>query len=327
MKYIILLIFFLSGCESPSSPTTLFTGNVMTIDYRVIIGQELTEQQQRQIEQVLQKIFNDINQVYNKWNPDSELSQLNQLKAGERAHISPALDRFLQQTQHLVTLTGGRFDPTIEPLQQLWKQHLNEGSVPAKEEIATIAPAIGWDKVHIKNGIFYKDHDKTRLDLGGIAKGYCVDLIVEALNAAGFANIFVEWGGEIRTSGKHPDERPWHIFISRLGDTDPDHAIAHIDMGDQAIATSGDYLQHWIVDDVAYTHIFDSKTLQPLTVTKDSIASASVLASSCMFADGLATAAMLFPSDEEAKSWLRRVQEQFPEMRFWLESREATSKK
>ena len=138
-----------------------------------------------------------------------------------------------------------QFDPTIEPIQQLWKNRLNEAREPGPDEIAALLPATGWNKIHIEKGLFWKDHDGCSLDLGGIAKGYCVDLLVEQLNAAGYPDVFVEWGGEIRASGRHPDKRPWNIFISRLGNSNPSLAIATIALRDQAIATSGDYMQFW----------------------------------------------------------------------------------
>lgn len=327
MVYLLWLVMILTSCHAEHShqpSSTVFTDNVMTINYRIIIGMPLSNEQQNTIQQIIAGTFSEIDSIYNKWNPHSELSQLNRLKAKQTATLSPQLTSFLDQVQQIVTISEGRFDPTIEPLQQLWKQKLQHSQEPTDEEIAKIVPALGWDKIHFENGIFYKDHDLTSLDLGGIAKGYCVDLLVERLNAAGYPDVFVDWGGEIRTSGKHPDNRPWHIFISRMGDTDPKHAIAHIDLQDQAIATSGDYMQQWSVardKSVTYFHIFDPKTYRPIVVREDSIASASVLAPTCLLADGLATVAMMFPSMTEAEEWTKRVTEEKPQVQFWLVTR------
>lgn len=324
MKYFYLLFFILiAGCQNPPSQSavTMFSDNVMTIDYRILIGETLSNEQKAKVQEIINRTFSKVNQVYNKWNEHSEISTLNKLKAGERFALSYELEQFLLQTQKIVEISNGRFDPTIEPLQQLWKSHLSVGKIPSDEEINAIIPAIGWDKIHFENGSFYKDHDLTRIDLGGIAKGYCVDLLVESFNAAGFSNVFVEWGGEIRTSGQHPDNRPWNIFISRLGDSNPEHAIDTLSLKDQAIATSGDYLQNWDVKPTTYFHIFDPKTYRPLEITQHSVASASVLAPTCMLADGLATVAMMFPNIEEAQAWAERVKEQLPETQFWLVSR------
>jgi FAD:protein FMN transferase len=319
--WFLLSLLILSSCSSSDSiPITVFSGNEMTIDYRIQVGQPLDGADQEKISHIITDTFDEINQVYNKWNPHSELSRLNRLKALDKVEISPQLETLLTLTDRIVKLTEGKFDPTIEPLQEIWKKSLTVGTIPSLEEVEAIAPAIGWNKIHFGHGYFYKDHDLTSLDLGGIAKGYGVDLLTARLNEAGYKNIYVEWGGEIRAAGKHPGNRPWTIFISNLGDADPSHAIDIVALNDQAIATSGDYLQYWTLRDkeVTYFHILDPTTLQPLTITKDSIASVSVVAPTCAVADGLATALMMFPTVEEAEGW---CETNVPDMSFWIEDR------
>lgn len=319
----------LTACSSSTQypVTTKFSGHTMTIDYSIIIGQPLNASQQNQILAIIESTFNEINTIYNKWNPDSELSRLNRLKAMEIATLSPQLEHFFWLADRLVRACKGKFDPTIEPVQQLWKEHLSQGKEPSSSDIEALAPAIGWHHLHILQGVFYKDHDQTKIDFGGIVKGYCVDLLVERLNAAGYPDVFVEWGGEIRASGQHPQKRLWSVFISRLDDIDPTHAIALVPLDNQAIATSGDYLQNWKIrhpstgEEVVYFHIIDPGTLRPLTAKSDSIASASVLSSNCMEADVLATNLMLFPTIEEAEVWIHDLQREIPGSRYWLHSR------
>jgi FAD:protein FMN transferase len=318
--FIFLFMAMLCGCQSGDG-TTSFTGNAMTMQYKIVIGQDLPQPQADLVEGIIQKTFHETNAIFNKWNPDSELSKLNRLKACEASPLSAELLRLFNETDRIVVLSQGKFDPTIEPLQNLWKQKLKSGKIPSDEEIQEIAPAIGWNKISFADGAFKKEHDKTQLDFGGIAKGLCIDIIVERLKEAGFNDLYVEWGGEIRTAGNHPQGRLWTIFISRLGDTDPDNAIATVPLMDQAIATSGDYLQNWTVDQKTYFHIFDPATLRPLEATPTSIASASVAASNCALADGLATIAMMFPTVAEAQAWADTIKEKYPETTFWIEKR------
>jgi len=126
--------------------------------------------------------------------------------------------------------------------------------------------------------------------------------------------------------GNTPDSRPWTVFISKLGSEDPDHAIDIVQLNNQAIATSGDYLQNWLVthSDLSpkiYFHIFDPATLAPLEITGASIASVSVIANDCALADGLATAAMLFANTEAAEAWAKSIKLRYPEISFWIISR------
>jgi FAD:protein FMN transferase len=346
MKLIIFCCFcLLSGCQNAQEQEALasFSGEAMTMHYKVLIGQPLTHPQQAEVKQIIKTTFQEIDLKCNKWNPRSELSRLNQSKAGVKTALSPLLLRLFQEADQVVRLTQQRFDPTIEPVQRLWKQALEQGNVPSLELINALAPALGWQKIHFDQGYFYKEHDQTELDFGGIAKGLCIDLICERLQAAGYKHHYVEWGGEIRTLGQHPEGRPWTIYISRLGNEDPAQAAATLTLSDRAVATSGDYFQNWCVTVDAprkkgqmqcqmksrvqsrvriYFHVFDPATLRPLEATPTSIASATVVADSCALADGLATAALFFPSISEAQAWAAQIQQQFPATQFWFLSRE-----
>lgn len=292
----------------------------MTIDYRILIGKSLNKMEKERVDTIIKSTFNEVDSLYNKWNPRSEVSLLNDLPAGTSHPLSDKLYQFLIKTDEYVKITEGRFDPTIEPLQALWKKKLDHNEVPTAEELADIKSVIGWHHIHFDKEQFHKDDRRVKLDLGGIAKGYCVDLLVQRLNDAGFPDVFVEWGGEIAASGHHPEGRPWQIYISQFENSDPDKAMAIVPLQDQAIATSGNYLQTWkLPDGTIYSHVFDPRTLHPIRVTPESIASASVLAQDCTTADALATALMLFDNVDEAREWLKNKDTSW---KYWILTRE-----
>ena len=85
---------------------------------------------------------------------------------------------------------------------------------------------------------------KLQVDLSAIAKGYGVDQVVELLNDAGASNVFVEIGGEVRTSGNKAGQW-WKVGI-QVPDAVQDsvmiaHAMSTGAGNDQSMATSGDY--------------------------------------------------------------------------------------
>lgn len=309
-----------------STQTHQFTGVEMTIDYHIILGQKITSEEEIKIQRLITSTFREVDNFYNKWNPLSEISKLNRLKAGQIVEVSVELENFLLYTDAIVRSSGGKFDPSIEPLQQLWKNHLQNNTVPSEEEINNVLPAVGWKNIHFGDGYFFKDYDQTSLDLGGIAKGYCVDLVVERLVKAGFNHVFVEWGGEIRVNGMHPDQRPWTVITSDWEENDSEHPLATMSLDNQSVATSGDYIQNWTIkkngEEMTLFHIFDPKTAQPLAVKKSSVTSATVIAPTCVLADALATLAMMHSTLDEAKEWAEQVQKDNPEIKFYLFSRE-----
>lgn len=332
-KRLVIVVFyalFFTACSENTTeqPVTSFEGTAMTIDYRITLKAPLDKESQKLVKRIIAETFHEIDSIYNMWNPFSELSQLNQAGATTKLPLSPKLEKLLLLTDVLVKTTDGKFDPTIAPLQKIWKSALTQNKMPLEIDLDAVTPSVGWDKLHISDGLFWKDHPLTSLDLGGIAKGYGVDLLAERLHDAGFADVYVEWGGEIRTFGNHPEGRPWRVFISRLGDTTPERAIAFVELKNQALATSGDYLQNWSILNsdsdrfVHYSHILSPETKSPLEITRSSIASASVLANTCSEADGLATAAMMFRTVDEAYEWAKTLKEKQPELQFWFLSRE-----
>lgn len=326
LSSLLLPLFFLS-CQQSPLPEEVYTvtGNAMTIDYRILVGHPLDKKQRATVHGLIQSAFDDIDLTCNNWNPSSEISAFNKAPAGQKCALSPLLYDLMELSQNVVALTRGRFDPAIGGLQNLWRKHMEEGLSPPQEAIAHYQRCSRWDNVHLAAGVAHKDYDETYIDLGGIAKGYCVDLILQRLNEAGYANVFVDWGGDIACSGQHPQQRPWTVVIRNPFTSDPlENPIATLSLSQHAVATSGDYWQQWQVQEegrsVSYTHILDPKTQTPLT--QQGITSVSVLAPSCALADAFATAGMIFDSPEEARHWAEEVQQQFPDMAFWIVSRE-----
>lgn len=324
-KYLFLILALLTACDQPKKPPLVhLSGVAMTMEWRAQIKGPLKDP--AEVERLIERSFREVNLVYNRWNPLSEISKINRQQAHLSTPISPQLQKFLAFTDEMVKLSGGRFDPTIEPLQTLWKSKLVRNEIPTDEEILDILPAVGWKHFQIENGHLTKDQELTSFDLGGIAKGMAVDMVVERLNQAGYSDVYFEWGGEIRATGKHPEGRPWTVFIARLKNSDPKDAIDLVALDNEAIATSGDYEQFWVVrhpdgTSTTYFHVIDPETGRPLTSREDGIASVSVVAPTCAIADALATTALSFPNLDEAEAFALKAQKVFPTARFWFVKR------
>lgn len=321
MRFLFLFFLFLIGCQKKESSPSLFSGHVMTIDYHIWIGDRLDKEQILCIDRLIEETFYEIDRTYNKWNPHSEISRINHLPAHVWMPLSPSLYSFLEQVQAFVLLSEGLFDPTVEPLQKVWKGRMEEGVLPSPEELQAIQSCVGWTNLQLKEGAILKKNEKTALDLGGIAKGLCVDLLIEKLQQQGIHHAFVEWGGEIKAIGRHPSGRKWKAYVSCLDNPDPQAAIAQIELENQAIATSGDYFQSWTIGSKTYCHVFNPQTLSPLEVKIGSVASATLLADTCVKADALAKVLMLFEKSEEAEAWIEELKKKDPSLNYWIACR------
>jgi thiamine biosynthesis lipoprotein len=125
------------------------------------------------------------------------------------------------------------------------------------------------------------------ITLDGIAKGYIVDQGVAVLKDFGFQDVLVEAGGDLLASGEKSPSSLWKIGI-KSPRQEQGGIIARFSIRDRAVATSGDYLQPF-VRDLSQHHLLDPRT----GYSSPRLASASVLAKTATFADGLATAVMV----------------------------------
>ncbi len=297
-----IMLFFLLilvSCSKQEPKTSLYTYETLKMGMPLIVKVSRKDD----IKQIVDQTFDEVDRIYNNWNPNSEISFVNHLPAYQSVQISSELATFLNRVGEIVKVTQGRFDPTVDRLQKLWKHNLALGRLPSLEKLEQAQASVGWSKIHLTERLIYKENSNTAIDLSGVAKGYAVDLLALRLKEAGFEHIMVDWAGEIKVIGLHPEERRWNIAILG-GET--------VEMQDESIATSGSYLQYWEVDDVYYTHIIDPFKKEPLQ--QHPISSVSVVLEDCATADALATALMLFSSAEEAKAWFH---EKFPKGRIW----------
>jgi len=278
----------------------------MTMPYRLITERGPSPQT------ILEDTFSKVHAHLNYWNLESEIARFNQKKSTKPFPISQTLHTFLKRINRYLPLTEGRFDPTIAPLQKTWQKALKQAKTPSEKEIKQAKKNVGWHLLHINRTHITKKKKGASLDLGGCAKGYTIDLIIEKLKENGYTNALMEWGGEIRTIGKHPSGRKWRIGIAHT--THPS-----IKLKDAAIATSGNTYQSWNVkvdgENKNYTHLIDPKTAKPIEL--ETTFSVTVQAPNCLLADILASTALVMGRDH-AENYLKRTQKAIPSIRFWL---------
>jgi thiamine biosynthesis lipoprotein len=135
------------------------------------------------------------------------------------------------------------------------------------------------------------------LDFNAIAQGYSVDVISKYFEGLGIESFLVEIGGEVRVKEDKGGVR-WRIGIDRPFDNNmmPGNDLeAIINLKDQSLATSGNYRKFYVENGIKYSHTIDPKTGYP---AKNQLLSATIIASECGTADGVATACMVMGKDK-----------------------------
>jgi FAD:protein FMN transferase len=221
--------------------------------------------------------------VLSRFQPESQLSKLNQSGVLLEAH--PALLGLVTQSLELSLLTGGAFDITVEPLLDLYQA--TPGVLPSTSQIDQALKLVGFYKLSlVGQGIAFQQPGMS-ITLDGIAKGFIVDQGIDVLKSYGFENALVEAGGDLMGLGKKAPQTPWKIGLQaprgKMG-----NLMASFNIQDQAIATSGDYMQAFMPDFSSH-HIIDPRS----GYSSPELASVSVTASTASLADALATALMV----------------------------------
>ncbi len=194
---------------------------------------------------------------------------------------------------------GGAFDPTVGPLMALWG--FRGGAVthpPAAAAIAETRERVGWRHVRLDLSdpaapTAALALPGMRLDLGGIAKGYAVDLAYDRLRAAGETDFLINLGGNLRAHGVPGAGRDgW-----RIGVRDPfhnDRILGTVVLREgEAAATSGNYERFVVLDGVRYAHIMDPRSGRPVT----GVAGVTVIAPTAVQADALSTTLFVLGPD------------------------------
>jgi thiamine biosynthesis lipoprotein len=177
--------------------------------------------------------------------------------------------------------TDGAFDPTAGALVHAWRFDRDRQAFPPESTIRRALELVDYRGVEIRS-------DSVRLqlgqwlDLGGIAKGYAIDLAVAELRRLGVRSGIVDAGGDLyligdksgrsfRTGIRHPRDREDLIHV--LG------------LRDRSVCTSGDYERYFTRDGRRYTHIFDPRTGYPVA----DVMSVTVIGERAALTDAYAT--------------------------------------
>jgi thiamine biosynthesis lipoprotein len=101
----------------------------------------------------------------------------------------------------------------------------------------------------------------------------------------------VEIGGEVFAAGLRKDGKEWRIGINRPQKNAPiDQVYKVVDLQNKGFATSGDYRNYFEVNQHRFSHVIDPRNGFPVD---NGVVSVSIIANTCTFADGLATAVMV----------------------------------
>jgi len=301
-----------AGCGQPARAATQFGGPTMGSTYTVkIAGLHLDAATEAAARQAVERAFADVVSRMSAYLDDSELSRFNRHPSAAPFALSADAYAVFRLAQQVSAASDGAFDITVAPVVDAWGFGPGRAQrVVGETEVAALETRVGWRMLTLdeSHATVAKARADVRADLSGIAKGFAVDRAAQALDALGLGDYMVEAGGEIRTRGRNADGRPWQIAIERP-DSVPQQAFRIVPLTGLAMATSGDYRIYFERDGARYCHEIDPATGCPI---RHGLASVSVVAPECGYADAMATALIVLgPEKGYALAAARNIAAQF----------------
>ena len=240
---------------------------------------------------------NRLHRIFDPHDSLSEMSLLNRTAASGGGEVRVGRDAARVLTAAVVVRdsSGRAFDPDLGELIDLWgfSDESPAKDIPDSLLLAAIADSLGVaEKLAMSpdSSTAIVPPGADRLDVGGIAKGYAVDRAIEILDSLGIENALINLGGEIGVLGVGSNGRSWRVGVQhpRL----PSNHLGVVnEIEGQYVATSGDYERFFIKNGRRYHHILNPATGFP--ATEYGVMSTTVIASSCLMADAMATAAFV----------------------------------
>ena len=228
---------------------------------------------------------------WHAWQP-SLITQLTDSCGKNKSIIVPNdLAQLLERGKSFYHLSGGLFNPAAGKLFALWgflSSDPNRARKPPRPELinALLQQKPSMDDIVITKNRVECTNPAVKLDVGGYAKGFAIDILLDHLCTHGITNALIDAGGDVGIRGE-VFGKPWKIAIKNPFSQTP---LKVIDAsGHLSVFTSGNYARGFFYENKHYTHIIDPTTGQPVT----GFVSVTVLHKDADTADAAATAIMI----------------------------------
>jgi FAD:protein FMN transferase len=236
-----------------------------------------------------------LNGILSGYDPITEFSRW----AGTRnqaVSVSSDLMEVLKLWDSWRTRTGGALNPAAEAIGRVWKNAETSGRMPSEADMAAAADAARQQQWRLepKSGLATR-LTGTPLMLNSFTKSYIIErAAAAALRTPGVSGVVVNIGGDLVVRGNGSDSVS---VMDPRADAENSDPLAVLDIGDRAVATSGNYRRGYEIGGQHYSHIVDPRTGH----TAEGVIGATVVAPKAVDAGALATAFCVLPPDESRR--------------------------
>jgi thiamine biosynthesis lipoprotein len=225
----------------------------------------------KQLPLITNAAFDEVDRIdalMSNYKPESPVSLINREAGKGPVRVEPELYRFLKHCKEYSRESDGAFDVTVGPLMKTWGFFRDEGRVPWPFEIWSVLRHVGYQYLKLNDAqrTIQFEREGMEIDLGGIAKGYAVDRILEILKEQKIEHALISAGGStLYGLGTPPDRPGWEVKLrDPLFPHDPKKNATTVLLKDRCLSVSGSYEKFFVVGGVTYSHIMNPKTGRPV---------------------------------------------------------------
>ncbi len=266
---------------------------------KILVAVDSTESKVLEIVHQVPLWFEEWENTFSRFRPESELSRLNRSN-GKPFDASKSLMTLLELAQTMREVTRGAVTPLVLnaliysgydvdfDALKAQSRGLDLGHLPVPPDACMFEIDASANRVLLPEGV--------HVDLGGFVKGWAAHQAMQRLDE--FAPCLVNAGGDIAISGQMADGMPWLIGVENP--LAPEEHVALIEVGGRGIATSGKDYRRWLVGGEVMHHLIDPWTGMPAV---GDVFSATIIAGDVMSAEAAAKAAVILGS-ARGQAWL-----------------------
>lgn len=277
----------------------------------------------------INELLKNVSSILSVDDENSDIRAFNEAEAGSETEISQTAYEALSLAKKAYADTDGAFNPALALSIDLWgfSTRFNEKDyaptapydredyktqLPSDEYVDAFLKLSDFSETQIyeKDGRYFVKKSTSEvtvdgktytqmLDLSGIGKGYCADLIAEILRENGFYFGYVDIGASSMSLMKNArkeigaDTGEWTVSVLSPTESGKYYYKAYIK--DMSLATSGSYQQFYEIDGIRYSHIIDPSTGRPYD---SDVLTATVYGENAALCDAYSTAMCVLGSEK-----------------------------
>lgn len=279
--FIFLLVALLLGIFLYDQNTKLYSGSQFAMD--TFMSYKLCGINAQKTIDEIKTYVSDLDKKLSLYSEQSEVSKINGNAGKDFVKVSNDTFEIISYAKKLCSESNGSFDITIAPLTKLWNIMSENPKVPDAQEIDAKKELVNFNDIILDESTTSVKllKEGQAIDLGGIAKGYVCQKVVEICKRNGVKSGIISIGGNIAILGKESID----VSIT-IPERNKEGTFAKVQIKNTIIATSGGYERYFEENGIIYEHIIDPSSGFP---AESDLISVSVISNDGIITDAMST--------------------------------------